>query len=83
MFRLLKKTFAVCLIGFGLRYFDGIITSCNLVAFYNWHSYHCCRFYLACKLDGKRCENKVKVVVKRPPRFLRGFIKFIFGIKNT
>jgi len=26
---------------------------------------------------------EMKVVVKKSPRFLRGFLKLIFGIKNT
>ena len=80
MIRMLKKTIAVCLIGFGLRYTNGIITSCYMVVIYNWSCYYCCRYNVAYML--KKGDKKMVVVVKKVPKCLRGFVKFIFGIKD-
>jgi hypothetical protein len=37
---------------------------------------------MACKLEEKGA-NIMTIVVKKVPKFLRGFVKLIFGIKNT
>lgn len=47
MLRGLKKTIAVCLIGFGVRYINGNITSYYMVVNYNWYNTYCCRNIMA------------------------------------
>ena len=37
---------------------------------------------MACKLEEKGA-NIMTIVVKKVPKLLRGFVKLIFGIKNT
>jgi hypothetical protein len=48
----------------------------------HYWGYHCLRWvYVACMLI-KRREIHMTVVVKKVPKFLRGFVKLIFGIKD-
>ena len=61
---------------------NGIITSNNMVANYCWCVRNFSRNYVAILLE-KEVIFKMKVVVKKSPKFLRGFLKLIFGIKNT
>lgn len=42
MLRGLKKTIAVCLIGFGVRYANGDSTSYYVVVNYNWYNNYSC-----------------------------------------
>lgn len=42
MLRGLKKTIAVCLIGFGVRYVNGDSTSYYVVVNYNWYNNYSC-----------------------------------------
>ena len=42
MFRGLKKTIAVCLIGFGIRYINGYFTSYYMVVNYNRYNNYSC-----------------------------------------
>ena len=51
MFKILKKTLAVCLVGFGLRNTTCNITSDNRLAIYNWSSTSCSGISMASKLS--------------------------------
>ena len=81
IFRAFKKTLAVCLIGLGL----GILLVLLLPI---------CRLAISYRSSGCICWNNVafmlmkgewrtlKIVVKKVPRCLRGFVKLIFGIRD-
>ncbi len=79
MFRGLKKTIAVCLIGFGIRYINGYFTSYYMVVNYNRYNNYSCWNIVAFMLKGGK---KMFVVVKKVPKCLRGIVKFIFGVKD-
>lgn len=65
----------------GVRNIVSFITSYNRLAIYHWGSSCVHRIYVACMLK-KRRDTYMTVVVKKVPKFLRGFVKLIFGIKN-
>ena len=91
MFRLLKKTIAVCMIGFGLGMLFVLLLPLCRLAIYNW-CYNCYfRSSLAFIINNsshpiarsmKGVFYIMTIVVKKVPKFLRGFVKFIFGIKD-
>lgn len=83
MFRLLKKTLAVCLIGFGLGVLLVILLPTTGWLFLIGIAVVAIGFaWLACwYLGTKECKS-MKIVVKKVPKFLRGFVKLIFGIKD-
>lgn len=82
MFCALKKTLGVCLIGVGL----GILLVL-LLPLTGW------LFSIGITLAilgliwlaswTKRGNGIMTIVVKKVPKFLRGFVKLIFGIKST
>jgi len=82
MINLFKKTIGVCLIGFGLGLLFVI-----LLPFTGWLFLIRCSFsmhrnsmaYLLIKDKGE-CL-RMTIVVKKVPKFLRGIVKLIFGIK--
>ena len=57
-----------------------IITSTIWLAIYNRRCCHCSWNYVAI-LQVKESGN-MTIVVKKVPKFLRGFVKLIFGIKE-
>jgi len=80
MLGLFKKTLAVCLIGFGLGLLFVI-----LLPFTGWlFLLRCCfsvyRNSMAYLLKKEECLI-MTIVVKKVPKFLRGIVKLIFGIK--
>ena len=74
MMKLFRKTLAICLIGLGL----GIL----LVLLLNWCCSNMCWIYVASLLVEYKEGIHMTVVVKKVPKFLRGFVKLIFGIKD-
>ena len=61
MFRGLKKTIAVCLIGFGIRYINGYFTSYYMVVNYNRYNNYSCWNIVAFMLKGGKknvCSGK-------------------------
>lgn len=59
------------------------ITSNNWLAISNWSSNLNIRTNLAFMLKVEKGEWKyMQIVVKKVPKFLRGFVKLIFGIKE-
>ena len=65
----------------GVRNFTCFITSNYRLVIYNWSHSSLCRIYVACMLI-KIGGIHMTVVVKKVPKFLRGFVKLIFGIKD-
>lgn len=63
------------------RYAYGSITSNNRLVIFNWHTGCGSWLSLACLLEKIGGVN-MKIVVKKVPKFLRGFVKLIFGIKD-
>lgn len=63
------------------RNFISFITSSIRLAIYNRNSYYCCWNYVDNMLN-KRRVNYMTIVVKKVPKFLRGIVKLIFGIKD-
>ena len=82
MFEALKKTIGVCLIGIG----SGILLVL-LLPITGWLFIIGCALFilgvawLFCKKLGGVWLN-MKIVVKKVPKFLRGFVKLIFGLKE-
>ena len=75
MKHIFRKTLAVCLIGLGLGILLVLLLPLTGWLFIiGW-------VYVACMLI-KRREIHMTVVVKKVPKFLRGFVKLIFGIKD-
>jgi len=75
----LKKTLGVCLIGLGLGILlvlllpiSGWLFTIGVVMASSWTN-------VVILLKG---VGKMTIVVKKVPKFLRGFVKFIFGIKD-
>ena len=69
---------------------NGIIIACDMVADYSWNCCYCNWDYVAIMLNEirnvllvRKVDEWMKVVVKKSPKFLRGFLKLIFGIKST
>ena len=85
MFKLFKKTLAVCLIGIGLRFTSSSITSIFRLDIYNRFSIIRNRgnldFMLKPTQDKIKESVKMTIVVKKVPKFLKGFVKFIFRVK--
>ena len=88
MFRLLRRTFGVCLLGIGLGIllvlllpiagWLFIIGAALLIIGLVW--LFCWNF----KIDYRKEERiEMTIVVKKVPKFLRGFVKLIFGIKDN
>lgn len=81
MLCLLKRTLGVCLIGFGIG-----VLMVLLLPITGWLfiiGVALCIIgiaWLICWL--KKGGIKMKIVVKKVPKFLRGFVKLIFGIKD-
>ena len=80
MFRGLKKTVGVALIGLGLGILLVLLLPMAGWLFAIRNNDNCSRFSLAFLLEGVWIW--MKVVVKKVPKFLRGFVKLIFGIKD-
>ena len=85
MFAAFKKTIGVCLIGLRFGYSSCLITSYRWLAICS-RSCHCCSWIDVAMWRTKKYRNKgvlkMTVVVKKVPKFLRGFVKLIFGIKD-
>ena len=87
MFEALKKTIGVCLIGIG----SGILLVL-LLPITGWLFIIGCAVFIMgiAWLFGKKQKKQflrkdmisMKIVVKRVPKFLRGFVKLIFGLKD-
>ena len=81
MFKLLKKTLGVCLIGFGVG-----ILMVLLLPIAGWLFIIGIAIvlvgliWLACWIKGS--VKDMTIVVKKVPKFLRGFVKLVFGIKD-
>ena len=82
MFSVLKKLLATCLIGFGLGILlvillhlqAGFLLLVVLLYLLVCFSYVKNRYYMEVWL--------MTVVVKKVPKWLRGFVKIIFGVKD-
>ena len=81
MINALKKTIAVCLIGLGLGILlvlllpvSGWLFTIGIVIIAVGI------MWITCKL--KRRVKHMTIVVKKVPKFLRGIVKLIFGIKD-
>ena len=86
MLKLFRKTIAVCLIGFGLRSVTCNITSIFRLAVCHWNNNSSSRSNLALLLKSNPTKIKesvfnMTIVVKKVPKFLRGIVKLIFGVK--
>ena len=86
MIKLFRKTLAICLIGLGLGILLVLLLPLTGWLFIIGFAVICVGFmWLACwnKLNElKEGEIHMTVVVKKVPKFLRGFVKLIFGIKD-
>ena len=63
----------------------GLITSYYWLVIFDWCNCGYNRFGMACLLNMVYEKGRVyimKIVVKKVPKFLRGFVKLIFGIKD-
>ncbi len=65
------------------RYVIGHITSIYRLDFSNWSNRYYCWAYVVILLTKGKGVRKMKIVVKKVPKFLRGFVKFVFGIKEN
>ena len=91
MLNLFKKTLAVCLIGFGIGILLVILLPLSGWLFIIGSVVVCVGLaWLCCwtknsiyKMNQKIKESVVNmtIVVKKVPKFLRGFVKLIFGVK--
>ena len=61
--------------------FAGFITSSNWLAVFDWNSSSLRRLNVASMLSIKGGIH-MTIVVKKVPKFLRGFVKLIFRIKE-
>lgn len=81
MFRAFKKTIAVCMFGLGI----GILLVLLLPI--SWWLFLIGLVITTVGIIWLSCWNKgewvvLKIVVKKVPKCLRGFVKLIFGIKD-
>ena len=80
MKHLFKKTLGVCLIGLGLGILMVLLLPITGWLFIIGLGVACVGFiWLACWRKG---DTYMTVVVKKVPKFLRGFVKLIFVIKD-
>lgn len=81
MLKLFRKTLAVCLIGFGLRSTTRNITSIFRLVICYWNYDSNSWNNMAFLLTRKESAYNMTIVVKKVPKFLRGIVKLIFGVK--
>jgi len=59
------------------------ITSIYRLDLSNWSNRYHRWAYVAILLTKGKGVRRMKIVVKKVPKFLRGFVKFVFGIKEN
>ena len=78
----IKENFWSVFNRYRVRNIISFITSSYRLVIFNRCNINNIGINMACKLKEKGA-NIMTIVVKKVPKFLRGFVKLIFGIKNT
>ena len=78
----LEKNFSCMLNRIRVRNITCFIASFKWMVVYNCSNCGLCWFNVACLLKEEIGGIHMTIVVKKVPKFLRGFVKFIFRIKS-
>ena len=82
----LKKTLAVCMVGFGLRRAFSPSTSGDWLGIWNWDNFANFRASMAMSIKTENMDirgERMKIVVYKPSKWMQGILRKIFGVKKS